>query len=90
MSNPQPIRSSPPSRYIIALCDAVDNSFGIAIKIGTQNSQYNVEASEVIKSIVTVAPAPDGVAIEVLNRLEQVHGISPLGKWTFHILAGVC
>lgn len=59
-----------PAQYLISLCALTQESqesFGIAMRIGTSNSKFNVEASKVIHSILTFSPAPDAVAVEFLN-----------------------
>ncbi|KIM36522.1 hypothetical protein M413DRAFT_288172 [Hebeloma cylindrosporum] len=68
-----------PAEYLISLCTLAQESgesFGIAMRIGALTSQFNVEASKVIHSIVTFSPAPASVAIEFLNELEKVKGIA--------------
>jgi len=91
-AHPNPIRnllclSMTPAQYLISLCTTAqqsDQSFGIAIRIGTSNSKFQFEATNVIHSILMFSPAPDTMAVEFLNELEKVEGISSLGKFSLH------
>jgi hypothetical protein len=69
--------------YLISLCDAAQNSdfsFGVASRLGTQSSTFNVDAAKLIHSIVTFSPASESVAIEFLHEFQKVWGIEYLGK----------
>ena len=78
------------AEYVLSLCNAVDAhqtlSFGLAVRIGTQTSTFNVEACKVIHSIVTFSPAPESVSVEFLNELEKVHDIRPLGSLIYMLI----
>jgi len=72
-----------PAQYLISLCIVVqqsNESLGIATRIGSTNSIFQFEASKVIHSILTYSPAPDTVAVEFLNELQKINGISLLGN----------
>ena len=76
-----------PAQYLISLCTIAQQSgesFGIAMRIGTSNSKFQFEATKVIHSILIFSPAPDTMAVEFLNELEKVEGISSLGKCSLH------
>jgi len=80
-----------PNQYLILLCTAAqeaDQSFGPAMRIGTSHSKFNAEMTKVIHSILTFSPAPDSMAMEFLNELEKVSGISHLGEWPVSFLQG--
>ena len=75
-----------PAQYLISLCAVVqqsNESLGIAIRIGSTNPMFQFEASKVIHSILTYSPAPDTVAVEFLNELQKINGISLLGNAHF-------
>ena len=80
----------PPSEYLISLCNLAKNKefFGTATRIGASDSQYDVEANDLIHSIVSFSPAPDVVAVEFLNTLEKVEGIAYLGQWSLCVPTG--
>jgi hypothetical protein len=73
--------------YVLSLCAAINEkpsvSLRITVRIGTQNSTFNVEASKVIHGIVTFSPAPESVSLEFLNELGQVDGLEQLGNLNF-------
>ncbi|KAJ3569579.1 hypothetical protein NP233_g4960 [Leucocoprinus birnbaumii] len=48
------------------------------MRIGASNSKFNIESTKVIHKILTFSPAPDAVAVEFLNELEKVKGITSL------------
>jgi hypothetical protein len=79
--------------YVLSLCDAVHEhpkvSFGMAGRIGMQNSSYNTEASKLIHSLVTFSPAPESVSKEFLKELQKVHGMAPLGNLSICVLIGI-
>ena len=69
--------------YLISLCDAAHQSgfsFGIATRLGTQDSTFDVEATKVISSIVTFSPARESVAIEFLHQFQKIPEIRHLGN----------
>jgi hypothetical protein len=71
------------AQYLIALCAAAQEkgeSFGIAVRIGASHSKLKIEATKVIHSILSFSPAPESVAVEFLNELAKVHGMSHLGE----------
>jgi hypothetical protein len=79
-----PKKSIAPEEHLglISLCDAARKSgasFGIAMRIGSSNSNFSVPATKVIHSILSFSLAPDTMAVEFLNGLEKVKGISFLG-----------
>ena len=70
-----------PKQYVLALCTAVEESgksLGVAMRIGPSSSKVNVEATKVIRGILTFSPAPDSMAIEFLNELTKVSGMADL------------
>jgi hypothetical protein len=75
----------PKAPYILALCEAAQQpgvvSFGLATRIGSQNSKFDVDASKVIKSIVTFSPAAENVAVDFLNEFRKVSRLSNLGMF---------
>jgi hypothetical protein len=74
-----------PAQYLISLCAAAqetNESFGLANRIGSSDSKFNIAATKVIHSILTFAPAPDAMAGEFLNELEKIQGMSYLGQWS--------
>jgi hypothetical protein len=66
-----------------------NESFGIATRIGSSNSEFQFEATKVIHSIVAFSPAPDTMAAQFLIELEKVKGMSSLGKHLFCILSHI-
>ena len=69
------------AQYLIALCNAVQDSYqssGIAVRIGASDSKLKVEASKNLHSILSFSPAPESVAVEFLNELAKVSGMSHL------------
>src|SRR5271170_5828550 len=73
----------PLAPYLISLCEAAQKagfSFGIATLLGTQDSTLNVDATKLISSIVTFSPAQESVAIEFLQKFQNIPGIRHLGK----------
>ena len=72
-----------PAQYLISLCSAAQESkesFGVvALRTGFADPKFTIEATKVIHSILTFSPAPDTVAVEFLNELEKIKGISALG-----------
>lgn len=79
--------SAAPSKYLITLCTAAqqsDEPFGVAVRIGSSDSKFNPVTSKVIHSILTFSPAPDTMAVEFLNELRKVTGITTLGKWSLY------
>jgi hypothetical protein len=76
-------------QFLISLCTTAkesNESFGIAIRLGSSNSKFEFEATTVIHSILSFSPAPYTVAVEFLNELDKVNGISSLGKCSFTFL----
>ena len=76
-----------PAQYLISLCTTaqqLNQSFGLAIRIGASNPKFQFETTKVIHSILMFSPAPDTMAVEFLNELEKVKGISFLGKCSLH------
>jgi hypothetical protein len=74
-----------PSQYFISLCNGAQESgesFGIAMRIGSSNPKFGIPAIKVIHSVLSFSPAPDTMAVEFLNELEKVKGISFLGNWS--------
>jgi hypothetical protein len=72
-----------PAQYLISLCTAAQESgesFGNAARVGSPNSDVSVEATKIIYSLLTFSPAPDKMAVDFLTELEEVKGISFLGK----------
>ena len=72
-----------PKEYVLALCTAVQESgesLGVAVRIGSSSSKFNVEATKVICGILTFSPAPDSMATEFLNELSKVSGMRYLGE----------
>ena len=73
----------PPKEYVLALCTTVQESgesLGVAVRIGSSTSRFNVEATKVIRGILTFSPAPDSMAVEFLNGLAKVSGMEFLGE----------
>jgi hypothetical protein len=70
------------AQYILALCEAAQQSgaFGLATRLGTQSSKFDVDAAKVIQSIVSFSPATESVAIEFLNEFKKVPFLRPLGS----------
>ena len=69
--------------YVLALCTAdqeLGDSLGVAVRIGSSTSKFNVEANKVIHGILTFSPAPDSMAFEFLNELAKVSGMRYLGE----------
>ena len=69
--------------YILALCEAAQRSsvtFGLATRLGAQNSSFNICAAKVIHSIVTFSPATERVALEFLNEFQKVYCLRHLGS----------
>jgi hypothetical protein len=52
------------------------------MRIGSSNPKFGIPAIKVIHSVLSFSPAPDSMAVEFLNELEKVKGISFLGKWS--------
>ena len=76
-----------PAQYLIPLCTTaqqLNQSFGLAIRIGASNPKFQFETTKVIHSILMFSPAPDTMAVAFLNELEKVKGISFLGKCSLH------
>jgi len=76
-----------PAQYLISLCTTgqqLNQSFGLAIRIGTSNPKFQFETTKVIHSILMFSPSPDTMAVAFLNELEKVKGISFLGKCSLH------
>ena len=72
-----------PKVYLFTLCTAVlkfDESLGVAVRIGSSISKFNVDATKVILGILTYSPAPDSMAVEFLNQLAKVSGMEYLGE----------
>ena len=62
--------------YLLALCVIAQSSnvfFGLATRLGTQSSTFDVDAIRVIHSIVTASPAPESVAIVFLREFAKYH-----------------
>ena len=77
------------AQYLIALCDAAqgkDESFGIAVRNGASHSKFKIETTKVIRSVLTFSPASESVAVEFINELAKVPGISHLGKFSLLLL----
>jgi hypothetical protein len=75
--------------YLLALCDAAqasDMDFGLARRLGTQSSTFDVPATRVIHSLVTFSPASETVAVEFLVEFQKVSALSHLGTVVFHSL----
>jgi len=82
-----------PKDYLLMLCTTAqeaDKSFGVAVRIGASDSKFNVESTKVIHGILTFSPAPNSMAAEFLNKLENVSGMADLGEWLIFIPAGFC
>jgi len=82
-----------PNLYLISLCtiaQEANESFGLAIRIGTSDPKFNIETTKVIHSILTFSPAPDSMAVEFLNELNKVSGISYLGELSHFIPTRFC
>jgi len=58
----------------------MNESFGIATRIGSSDSKFQFEATKVIHSTVAFSPAQDAIAVQFLIELEKVKGMSFLGK----------
>ena len=74
-----------PKVYLLMLCTEVQESgesLGVAARIGSSISNFNVEASKVMHGILTFSPAPDSMAVEFLNELANVSGMGYLGEWS--------
>ena len=72
-----------PKEYVLALCTATqdsDESLGVAVRIDSSISKFNIQATKVIHGILTFSPAPDSMAIEFLNELAKVSGLRYLGE----------
>lgn len=80
-----------PKEYVLALCTAVQESgesLGVAVRIGSSTSKFNVEATKVIHGILTFSPASDSLAIEFLNELAKVSGMEYLGEQSLSFTQG--
>ena len=74
-----------PKIYLLTLCTVVQESgesLGVAVRIGSSNSKFNVEATKVIHGILIFSPTPDSMAVEFLNELAKVSGMEYLGEWS--------
>src|SRR6267143_1141452 len=74
------------SLYLLALCDTAQSSnfsFGVASRLGTQSSTFNIDTAKLIHSIVKFSPASESVAIEFLHEFHKVPGITHLGNFVF-------
>ena len=74
--------------YLLALCDAAQLEetnmiFGMARRIGTQSSTFDLHAAKVIHSLVTFSPASESLAIEFLNEFQKVDALGHLGSISF-------
>jgi len=72
--------------YLLKLCEVAQSSgisFGLATRLCTQSSTFNVDATRVIHSIVTFSPAQESVAIEFLFEFEKVSRIQHEGNVLF-------
>ena len=72
--------------YLLELCDAAQQSgveFGLATRLGSQDSIFKVSAAKVIQSIVTFSPAGECVAIEFMQQFQKVSIINNLGSVSF-------
>ena len=72
-----------PKAYLLTLCTVVqesNESLGVAVRIGSSISEFNVEATKVIHAILTFSLAPDSMAVEFLNELTKVSGMGYLGE----------
>ena len=79
-----------PKEYVLALCTATqdsDESLGVAVRIDSLTSKFNIKATKVIHDILTFSPAPDSMAIEFLNELAKVSRLRYLGEQS---LSGFC
>ena len=68
--------------YLLSLCDLAKISgfsFGIISRLYTQTSTLKVEASRLIRDIVTFSPASESMAIEFLYEFEKVSYLKDLG-----------
>jgi hypothetical protein len=68
--------------YVLALCEAAQQSsmvFGQTTRLVLW-SNFQVDATEVIKSIVKFSPATESVAVEFLYEFQKVSRLSNLGS----------
>jgi hypothetical protein len=68
--------------YILGLCEAAQQSsvgFGPATRLSTQSLTFNIDAAKVIHSIVKFSPAAESVALEFLNKFQEVSRLRHLG-----------
>jgi hypothetical protein len=69
--------------YILALCEAAQQSsvgLGSATRSSSQNPMFNVDAAKVIHSIFKFSPATESVALEFLNKFQEVSRLRHLGR----------
>lgn len=69
--------------YILALCEAAQQSnvgLGLATRLCTQSSMFNVDAAKVIHSIVQFSPHKESVALEFLNKVQEASRLRHLGR----------
>ena len=73
------------AQYIISLCNIAQQheSFGVAVRIGSSDSRFNVAAKKTIHSVLTFSPALDTMAMEYLNELAKIPNLSYLGKFLY-------
>ena len=72
-----------PKVHLLTLCTVVQESgesLGVAVRIGSSVSKFNVEATKVIHGILTFSPTQDSMAIEFLNELAKVSGMGYLSE----------
>ena len=56
-----------PKVFLLALCIAIQESgesLGVAVRIGSSISKFNVETTKVIHGTLTFSPPPDSMAVE--------------------------
>jgi hypothetical protein len=70
--------------YLLALCDVVPPGvLGVAARLGTQSSIFNLDAARLIRSIVRFSPATESVAIEFLGELRKSSRLHQLGWYSY-------
>lgn len=60
--------------YLLALCEAARQSnvtFGVATRLGTQSSTFNVDAVRLIDSLLQFSPSPESVATAFLRKFRR-------------------
>ena len=69
--------------YLLALCDAAtQGELGVATRLGTQSSVFNLDAARLIHSIVTFSPSAESVAVEFLGELRKSRRLRQLGWYS--------